>query len=123
MRHRGFSHIGLSTLDLDKTCAFYEGVLGFKAVDDVTIKIEEGGSLRHLFFDVGGQRISAFPNQAGFPVFPQNTMRGSTAASGFPRPFIILLSRQGRWPRWRRSVTSYATRAQRPPTSLISARP
>ena len=26
----GFSHIGLSTLDLDRTRAFYEGVLGFK---------------------------------------------------------------------------------------------
>jgi hypothetical protein len=25
MTHRGFSHIGLSTLDLDKTRAFYEG--------------------------------------------------------------------------------------------------
>ena len=32
MSHRGFSHIGLSTLDLDKTRAFYEGVLGFKPV-------------------------------------------------------------------------------------------
>ena len=32
MKHKGFSHIGLSTLDLDKTRAFYEGVLGFKPV-------------------------------------------------------------------------------------------
>jgi catechol 2,3-dioxygenase-like lactoylglutathione lyase family enzyme len=32
MTHRGLSHIGLSTLDLDKTRAFYEGVLGFKPV-------------------------------------------------------------------------------------------
>jgi catechol 2,3-dioxygenase-like lactoylglutathione lyase family enzyme len=30
MTHRGFSHLGLSTLDLDKTRAFYEGVLGFE---------------------------------------------------------------------------------------------
>jgi len=28
--HKGFSHIGLSTLDVDKTREFYEGVLGFK---------------------------------------------------------------------------------------------
>src|SRR5262249_48136924 len=27
--HKGFSHIGLSTLDLDKTRDFYEGVLKF----------------------------------------------------------------------------------------------
>jgi catechol-2,3-dioxygenase len=32
MSHKGFSHVGLSTLDLDKTREFYEGVLGFKPV-------------------------------------------------------------------------------------------
>ena len=31
MSHKGFSHIGLSTLDLDKTCDFYENVLGVHA--------------------------------------------------------------------------------------------
>ena len=53
MKHKGFSHIGLSTLDLDKTRAFYEGVLGFKPVVADRITIEEGGHLRHVFFDVG----------------------------------------------------------------------
>jgi catechol 2,3-dioxygenase-like lactoylglutathione lyase family enzyme len=32
MTRRGFSHIGLSTLDLDKTREFYEDVLGFMPV-------------------------------------------------------------------------------------------
>ena len=50
MTHRGFSHIGLSTLDLDKTREFYEGVLGFKPVVADTIKVKEGGRLRHLSF-------------------------------------------------------------------------
>jgi catechol 2,3-dioxygenase-like lactoylglutathione lyase family enzyme len=40
MSHRGFSHIGLSTLDLDKTCEFYENVLGFKPVVCDTITVE-----------------------------------------------------------------------------------
>jgi catechol 2,3-dioxygenase-like lactoylglutathione lyase family enzyme len=53
MSHRGFSHIGLSTLDLDKTREFYEGVLGFKSVVADTINVKEGGHLRHLFFDIG----------------------------------------------------------------------
>jgi catechol 2,3-dioxygenase-like lactoylglutathione lyase family enzyme len=44
MKHRGFSHIGLSTLDLDKTRAFYEGVLGFEPVG-ATMTIEEDGHL------------------------------------------------------------------------------
>jgi hypothetical protein len=51
MSHRGFSHIGLSTLDLDKTREFYEGVLGFEPVVCNTITIEEGGKIRHIFFD------------------------------------------------------------------------
>ena len=41
MTHRGFSRIGLSTLDLDKTREFYEGVLGFKPVVADTIRISE----------------------------------------------------------------------------------
>ena len=40
MTHRGFSHIGLSTLDLDKTREFYEGVMSFKPVVADTIKIK-----------------------------------------------------------------------------------
>ena len=32
MSHRGFSHFGLSTLDLDRTRDFYENVLKFTAV-------------------------------------------------------------------------------------------
>ena len=43
MTKKGFSHIGLSTLDLDKTREFYEDTLGFKPVRCDTIKIKEGG--------------------------------------------------------------------------------
>src|SRR6266404_9613071 len=60
MSHKGFSHIGLSTLDLDKTREFYEGVLGFKAVVADTINVKEGGRLRHMFFDVGRDQLIAF---------------------------------------------------------------
>ena len=45
----GVSHIGLSTLDLDETREFYEEVLGFKPVVADTIKVKEGGYLRHFF--------------------------------------------------------------------------
>jgi catechol-2,3-dioxygenase len=44
MTHRGFSHVGLSTLDLDKTREFYEDVLGFKAVVADTIEVKAGAS-------------------------------------------------------------------------------
>jgi catechol 2,3-dioxygenase-like lactoylglutathione lyase family enzyme len=53
MNHKGFSHIGLSTHDLDRTRAFYEGVLGFKPVVADTIKVKEGGHLRQSY----GQKL------------------------------------------------------------------
>src|SRR3977135_3006470 len=66
MIDRGFSHIGLSTPDLDKTRAFYEGVLGFKPVVADTLRIKEGGRLRHLFFFVAGRdQLLAFGEVRG----------------------------------------------------------
>ena len=53
MTNKGFSHVGLSTLDLDRTRDFYEGVLGFKAVRCDVLKVKEGGQIRHIFFDTG----------------------------------------------------------------------
>src|ERR1700682_4835863 len=70
MTHRGFSHIGLSTLDLDKTREFYEGVLGFKPVVADTINVKEGGHLRHMFFDVGHDQLIAFLEPNDVPGVP-----------------------------------------------------
>ena len=110
MTHQGFSHIGLSTHDLDKTRAFYEGVLGFKPVVADTITIEEGGHLRHMFFDVGGGQLIAFLEPNGVPDIPAKYDAGSTAGSAFPRASIILLSRPGRRLRWRTNATNSAPR-------------
>lgn len=60
MSNKGFSHIGLSTLDLDKTREFYEGTLGFKAVVCDQIPVKEGGQIRHIFFDTGRDQLIAF---------------------------------------------------------------
>ena len=87
MTHRGFSHIGLSTLDLDKTREFYEGVLGFKPVVGDTINIEEGGYLRHLFFDVGRDQLIAFIEPNGIPDVPANYDAGINRGLGVPAGF------------------------------------
>src|SRR6202043_3938136 len=110
MSHKGFSHIGLSTLDLDKTREFYEGVLGFKPVVADTIKVKEGGHLRHLFFDVGRDQLIAFLEPNGVQTCRQNTMRASIAGWVFPPASIILLSRPGRLLAWPRSATRCAPR-------------
>src|SRR4051812_50107080 len=87
MKHKGFSHIGLSTLDLNKTRAFYEGVLGFKPVVADTITIEEGGHLRHMFFDVGGGQLIAFLEPNGIPDVPAKYDAGINRGLGVPAGF------------------------------------
>jgi catechol 2,3-dioxygenase-like lactoylglutathione lyase family enzyme len=87
MKHKGFSHIGLSTLDLDKTRSFYEGVLGFKPIVADTIKIEEGGCLRHLFFDIGRNQLIGFLEPKGVPDVPARYDAGINRGLGLPAAF------------------------------------
>ena len=109
MSHRGFSHIGLSTLDLDKTGEFYKGVLGFKAVIADTIKVKEGGCIRHIFFDTESAiSLSPLWNHAEFKGCGQNTIRASPAGSGFRPPSIISLLRQARRLPSRTNAPSFA---------------
>ena len=87
MIDRGFSHIGLSTPDLNKTRAFYEGVLGFKPVVADTLRIKEGGRLRHLFFDAGRDQLLAFMEVRGVPGIPEEFDAGINRGLGVPAAF------------------------------------
>jgi catechol 2,3-dioxygenase-like lactoylglutathione lyase family enzyme len=87
MIDRGFSHIGLSTPDLDKTRAFYEGVLGFKPVVADTLRIKEGGRLRHLFFVAGRDQLLAFMEVRGVPGIPEEFDAGINRGLGVPAAF------------------------------------
>ena len=87
MSHRGFSHIGLSTLDLDRTRDFYENVLGFPAVRCDTIKVTEGGVIRHIFFDTGRDQLIAFMEARGVPGVPAQYDAGITRGLGVPSAF------------------------------------
>ncbi|MGH7947960.1 MAG: VOC family protein [Candidatus Binataceae bacterium] len=87
MSHKGFSHIGLSTLDLDKTREFYEGILGFKPVRCDTIKIKEGGQIRHIFFDTGRDQLIAFMEARGVPGVPAEYDAGINRGLGVPSAF------------------------------------
>ena len=87
MSHKGFSHIGLSTLDLDKTVEFYEGVLGFEPVVADTIKVKEGGHLRYIFFDVGRDQLIAFQEPNGVSDVPARYDAGINRGLGVPAGF------------------------------------
>jgi glyoxylase I family protein len=87
MANQGFSHIGLSTLDLDKTRDFYERVLGFPAVRCDVIKVTEGGEIRHIFFDTGAGQLMAFMEARAVPGVPAHYDAGITRGLGVPSVF------------------------------------
>jgi catechol 2,3-dioxygenase-like lactoylglutathione lyase family enzyme len=87
MAPRGFSHIGLSTLDLDRTRDFYERVLGFKAVRCDILKVKEGGQIRHIFFDTGHDQLLAFMEASGVPGIPAEYDAGINQGLGVPGVF------------------------------------
>jgi len=87
MPSKGFSHVGLSTLDLDKTRDFYVNVLGFKAVRSDTIPIREGGQIRHIFFDTGRDQLIAFMEARGVPGIPAEYDAGINRGLGVPSAF------------------------------------
>ena len=87
MSQHGFSHIGLSTLDLDKTRDFYERVLGFPAVRCDVIRIKEGGRIRHAFFDTGRDQLIAFMEARDVPGVPGEYDAGITRGLGVPSAF------------------------------------
>ena len=84
---KGFSHIGLSTRDLDATRDFYENVLGFKAVRCDIIKIKEGGHIRHIFFDVGQGQLIAYMEPNDVPGVPLDYDAGINRGLGVPGSF------------------------------------
>jgi glyoxylase I family protein len=87
MATNGFSHVGLSTLDLDRTRAFYEGVLGFRVVRADTMVVKEGGQIRHLFLDAGGGQLIAFMEPRGVPGIPAEYDAGINRGLGVPEMF------------------------------------
>src|ERR1700687_5012239 len=85
MSNKGFSHIGLSTLDLDRTRDFYENVVGFKAVRCDVLRVKEGGQIRHIFFDTGRDQLIAFMEARGVPGVAAAYDAGSNRGLGAPR--------------------------------------
>jgi catechol 2,3-dioxygenase-like lactoylglutathione lyase family enzyme len=87
MSHKGFSHIGLSTRDLDSTRYFYENVLGFPVVRCDILKMTEGGQIRHIFFDTGRDQLIAFMEPQEVPGIPEDYDAGINAGLGVPGSF------------------------------------
>jgi catechol 2,3-dioxygenase-like lactoylglutathione lyase family enzyme len=87
MTHKGFSHIGLATNQLDKTVDFYTNVLGFRVARFDVIEIEEGGQLRHAMIDVGRDQLIAFMEPVGIAAISDTWDTGIVTGLGVPPAF------------------------------------
>jgi catechol 2,3-dioxygenase-like lactoylglutathione lyase family enzyme len=87
MTPKGFSHVGLSTLDMDRTRDFYERVLGFQAVRCDTMEVKEGGRIRHVFFDAGNGQLIAFMEPREVTGIPAEYDAGINRGLGVPEAF------------------------------------
>jgi catechol 2,3-dioxygenase-like lactoylglutathione lyase family enzyme len=84
---RAYSHVGLSTLDVDTTRAFYEDVLGLRAVRCDVLEVEEGRRIRHVFFDAGDGQLIAFMEPRGIAGIPAEYDAGINRGPGVPDAF------------------------------------
>ena len=84
---KGFSHIGLSTQDMDATVEFYQGLLGFKCVAENRITVEEGGYLRQIMFDIGDGQFIDFLEPHDVPGIAEGYDTGITGGLGVPSMF------------------------------------
>lgn len=55
---RGFHHVAVLSSDVERTCEFYDGLLGFPLVDMFENRDYQGST--HFFFDVGNENLLAF---------------------------------------------------------------
>lgn len=84
MTGHGFSHVGVSTHDMDATIAFYEGLLGFRRVVEDRTVIREGGILRQVYFDVGEGQFIVFMEARNVAGVPSDYDTGINKALGVP---------------------------------------
>jgi catechol 2,3-dioxygenase-like lactoylglutathione lyase family enzyme len=70
MQRKGVHHLGLATLDFERTIDFYVNKLGWKvAVQDI-IYPPEGGRIKHVFLDTGDGSYFAFMSPEKVPGVP-----------------------------------------------------
>jgi len=83
----GIDHVVLRVRDQARSQRFYEDVLGFKPVVADTLRIREGGRLRHIFFDVGRDQLLAFMEARDMPGVPAHYEAGINRGLGVPGAF------------------------------------
>ncbi|HEU4511909.1 MAG TPA: VOC family protein [Nocardioidaceae bacterium] len=71
---RGLHHTALISSDVERTIAFYQGLLGFPLTELIENRDYPGSS--HFFFDIGNQNLLAFFDFPGLDLGPYQEVLG-----------------------------------------------
>ncbi len=71
---RGLHHTALVSGDVERTIAFYQGLLGFPLTELIENRDYPGSS--HFFFDIGNQNLLAFFDFPGLDLGPYQEVLG-----------------------------------------------
>ncbi|MGA2410835.1 MAG: VOC family protein [Candidatus Binataceae bacterium] len=87
MQRKGVHHLGLSTLDIDRTIDFYTSKLGWKVAWCDVLEPPDGGRIRHAFLDTGDGTLVAFMCPEKVPGIPQEFKTDINSAQNLPPAF------------------------------------
>ncbi len=87
MQRRGVHHVGLATLDIDRTIEFYTRKMGWEIGWCDVIEPPEGGKIKHVFFDTGDGSFFAFMSPEKVPGLPEEFATDINSAQNLPPAF------------------------------------
>lgn len=80
----GIHHLGLVTLDIDRTIEFYTKKLGWEVAWCDVIEPPEGGRIKHVFLDTGDGSYFAFMCPEGISGIPSEFATDINSAQNLP---------------------------------------
>jgi catechol 2,3-dioxygenase-like lactoylglutathione lyase family enzyme len=87
MQGKGVHHLGLATLDIDRTIDFYTKNLGWKVAWCDVLEPPEGGRIKHAFLDTGDGTLIAFMAPEKVPGIPTEFKTDISSAQNLPQAF------------------------------------
>jgi catechol 2,3-dioxygenase-like lactoylglutathione lyase family enzyme len=87
MQRKGVHHVGLATLDIDRTIEFYTKKVGWEIGWCDIIETPGDGRIKHVFFDTGDGTFFAFMCPERVPGIPTEFATDINSAQGLPPSF------------------------------------
>ncbi len=87
MNRTGVHHLGLATLDIDRTVEFYTTKLGWTVAWCDILEPSEGGKIKHVFLNTGDGSMVAFMCPEKVPGIPTEWATDINSAQGLPGAF------------------------------------